>query len=340
MFCSSICPSVHLQSSNLQSVLVLDPLEIEAGCKRVEEAFLSSPLPPDLEEQLLAQLAGEPYDGRFLAVRSSGTDEDTGAHSFAGGSPVTGAFAGSGAGGVCMGVGWGRWCLQGGRGVAGGVCRGVGWGWLLSSASGVLCAPSQCCISLFSVRGELVFCCCALQVSLSPSCSRVVLRRCCTPCAAAGPPASPHESWPTGWRLACPPLESKWPSLFRYCCVGVWVGVGMCACAVFLALHLSLQVMVASESSGVAFSRHPLKPISGNCVFIEAVFGLGEGLVGGELEADRFEVCVVTLKKQLCACVTPRLSALGQPKGHVSCKGDPGQVGDDGAGRGRGCGQS
>ena len=55
--------------------------------------------------------------------------------------------------------------------------------------------------------------------------------------------------------------------------------------------------MVASESSGVAFSRHPLKPISGNCVFIEAVFGLGEGLVGGELEADRFEVRATSLSQ-------------------------------------------
>ena len=50
------------------------------------------------------------------------------------------------------------------------------------------------------------------------------------------------------------------------------------------------QVMVNSEVSGVAFSRHPLKPISAECTFVEAVFGLGEGLVSGELEADRYEV--------------------------------------------------
>ena len=49
-------------------------------------------------------------------------------------------------------------------------------------------------------------------------------------------------------------------------------------------------MMVNSEVSGVAFSRHPLKPISADCVFIEAVYGLGEGLVSGELEADRHEV--------------------------------------------------
>lgn len=52
----------------------------------------------------------------------------------------------------------------------------------------------------------------------------------------------------------------------------------------------NLQVMVNSEVSGVAFSRHPLKPLSANCVFVEAVYGLGEGLVSGELEADRYEV--------------------------------------------------
>ena len=62
------------------------------------------------------------------------------------------------------------------------------------------------------------------------------------------------------------------------------------------------QVMVSSESSGVAFSRHPLKPISGNCVFIESVFGLGEGLVGGELEGDRFEVCKLYVCLFICQC--------------------------------------
>ena len=48
--------------------------------------------------------------------------------------------------------------------------------------------------------------------------------------------------------------------------------------------------MVNSAVSGVGFSRHPLKPLSSDCVLIEAVYGLGEGLVSGELEADRYEV--------------------------------------------------
>ena len=54
--------------------------------------------------------------------------------------------------------------------------------------------------------------------------------------------------------------------------------------------HIPTQVMVNSEVSGVAFSRHPLTPLSSNTVLVEAVFGLGEGFVSGELEVDRYEV--------------------------------------------------
>ena len=53
-----------------------------------------------------------------------------------------------------------------------------------------------------------------------------------------------------------------------------------------------------SEVSGVGFSRHPLSPLTKDNVLVEAVYGLGEGLVSGELEADRYEVCVC-----LCVCV-------------------------------------
>ena len=54
-----------------------------------------------------------------------------------------------------------------------------------------------------------------------------------------------------------------------------------------------------SESSGVAFSLHPLKPISSHSVFIETVYGLGEGLVSGELEADRYEVAICYYDNQI-----------------------------------------
>lgn len=55
--------------------------------------------------------------------------------------------------------------------------------------------------------------------------------------------------------------------------------------------------MVNSESSGVAFSRHPLKPMSSMCSYVEAVYGQGEGLVGGELSADGYEVRVVAVEE-------------------------------------------
>ena len=52
-------------------------------------------------------------------------------------------------------------------------------------------------------------------------------------------------------------------------------------------------MMVNSVVSGVGFSRHPLKPLSSDVSLVEAVYGLGEGLVSGELEGDRYEVCRV-----------------------------------------------
>ena len=48
--------------------------------------------------------------------------------------------------------------------------------------------------------------------------------------------------------------------------------------------------MVNSDVSGVGFSRHPLLPVSSDSVLVEAVYGLGEGLVSGLLEADRYQV--------------------------------------------------
>ncbi len=48
-----------------------------------------------------------------------------------------------------------------------------------------------------------------------------------------------------------------------------------------------------SSVSGVAFSRHPLSPITKDAVLVEAVYGLGEGLVSGELEADRYEASLL-----------------------------------------------
>ncbi|KAF9173858.1 hypothetical protein BGX21_006064 [Mortierella sp. AD011] len=51
-----------------------------------------------------------------------------------------------------------------------------------------------------------------------------------------------------------------------------------------------VQIMVNSECAGVAFSRHPLNPISANASLVEAVWGQGEALVSGAAEPDSFEV--------------------------------------------------
>ncbi|KAG0368974.1 hypothetical protein BGZ54_000670, partial [Gamsiella multidivaricata] len=51
-----------------------------------------------------------------------------------------------------------------------------------------------------------------------------------------------------------------------------------------------IQIMVDSECAGVAFSRHPLNPISAHVSLVEAVWGQGEALVSGAAEPDSFEV--------------------------------------------------
>ena len=56
-----------------------------------------------------------------------------------------------------------------------------------------------------------------------------------------------------------------------------------------LALAVVVQQMIASESSGVLFTANPLTE-SRNETIIEASFGLGEAIVSGEVEPDRYVV--------------------------------------------------
>jgi pyruvate,water dikinase len=51
-----------------------------------------------------------------------------------------------------------------------------------------------------------------------------------------------------------------------------------------------VQSMVEPIAAGVAFSRNPIHPLDRDHLVIESVFGLGEGLVSGELDADHFEL--------------------------------------------------
>jgi phosphohistidine swiveling domain-containing protein len=51
-----------------------------------------------------------------------------------------------------------------------------------------------------------------------------------------------------------------------------------------------VQQMVNADSAGVAFSRNPMHATDRETLVVSSVWGLGEGLVSGELDADHFEV--------------------------------------------------
>ncbi len=51
-----------------------------------------------------------------------------------------------------------------------------------------------------------------------------------------------------------------------------------------------IQKMIDSERAGVLFTRDPSAPLDREAMVIEAVYGQGEGLVGGELESDHFRI--------------------------------------------------
>ena len=72
------------QGNNLQHSLMVDPRDLTTSAEAIQDSILSAPFPPSLEEAILAKLATPTFDGRYVAVRSSGTDEDSASHSFAG----------------------------------------------------------------------------------------------------------------------------------------------------------------------------------------------------------------------------------------------------------------
>jgi phosphohistidine swiveling domain-containing protein len=53
-------------------------------------------------------------------------------------------------------------------------------------------------------------------------------------------------------------------------------------------IAIVVQKMIFSQKSGVSFSRHPLNGTDRESIFIEGVWGQGEGLVSGALEADQY----------------------------------------------------
>ncbi len=57
-----------------------------------------------------------------------------------------------------------------------------------------------------------------------------------------------------------------------------------------------IQRMIIADVAGVGFSRDPIHPMKREQMIISSVFGIGEGLVSGELDADHYYVERGTLK--------------------------------------------
>ncbi len=51
-----------------------------------------------------------------------------------------------------------------------------------------------------------------------------------------------------------------------------------------------IQKMILADVAGVAFSRDPIHPMNREQLMVSSVFGIGEGLVSGELDADHYYV--------------------------------------------------
>ncbi|WP_374075067.1 phosphoenolpyruvate synthase [Bdellovibrio bacteriovorus] len=57
-----------------------------------------------------------------------------------------------------------------------------------------------------------------------------------------------------------------------------------------ISMGVIIQKMVNADVAGVAFSRNPIKALDRDHLLVSSVWGLGEGLVSGELDADHYEV--------------------------------------------------
>ena len=62
----------------------MTPQDLAAGSSRVQAALMKGGFPSSLEGEVRGRLLAPPFRGAMVAVRSSGTDEDSAAHSFAG----------------------------------------------------------------------------------------------------------------------------------------------------------------------------------------------------------------------------------------------------------------
>ena len=77
-------PPPLLQENQLASSLHIDSSNLAASAALIQDKIMAASLSSQLEEELRQHLAQEPFSESFVAVRSSGMDEDSATHSFAG----------------------------------------------------------------------------------------------------------------------------------------------------------------------------------------------------------------------------------------------------------------
>ena len=71
-----------------------------------------------------------------------------------------------------------------------------------------------------------------------------------------------------------------------------------------------IQKMVDARCSGVAFSKNPVSPLDKDHVIVDAVYGLGEGLVSGLLDADHHTIH--RLSREIKSTIAQKTHALRQ----------------------------
>ena len=76
--------SSSTQHNGLGNSLFVDPADLPGSTAAIQDSIMRGQWPGDLLSLLQQRLSAEPFSNNFVAVRSSGTDEDSSAHSFAG----------------------------------------------------------------------------------------------------------------------------------------------------------------------------------------------------------------------------------------------------------------
>jgi rifampicin phosphotransferase len=92
-----------------------------------------------------------------------------------------------------------------------------------------------------------------------------------------------------------------------------------------VALAVVVQMMVASDTSGVLFTANPLTGLLSETV-IDATFGLGEALVSGQVEPDHFVVNSLTGEVVSSILGTKAVSTRSKPGGGVETTAEAGET--------------